>query len=423
MVMEPGYKLRESFIQLCKNINPAGVGNGMVATLFSTLGPGLIVMNAAKQGGFTDAQTVSWLLAIYAMGGLSCMFMALRYRLPVSIAFSIPGAVLLATLLKQYTINQAVGAYLVIAIVTLLLTVSGVIKKVVEHIPAPIMLAMVSGVFVSFGVNLFKGALSTPKIYGIMVVVYFIFMAMRKFSQSIPPILVAIAVGAALLGFYGKFTPVPVHFELASPVLIMPVFSWSAIINIGIPLFFLVVGVQNIQAVGVLMAEGYKPPVNAMYIVPGIASIFNGFLGAHNAVTAGPSTAICCSAASGPRKDLRYIASFFEGVFWFSFALAAKVAVSAVKFVPVEFAAVLAGLAMFEVFGSAFKGAFTGKFKSGAMVAFFICITNQPIFGIGSAFWAIILGVLTSLVVETSDFKFYQDRKAAQEPVQEAVPV
>jgi benzoate membrane transport protein len=159
----------------------------------------------------------------------------------------------------------------------------------------------------------------------------------------------------------------------------VPAFSWSAILNIGIPLFFLVVGVQNIQAVGVLMAEGYTPPVNAMYIIPGIASIVNAFLGAHNAVTAGPSTAICCSAASVPRKDLRYIASFFEGVFWFSFALAARVAVSAVKFVPVEFAAVLAGLAMFEVFGSAFKGAFTGKFKSGAMVAFFICITNQPI--------------------------------------------
>jgi benzoate membrane transport protein len=421
MILEKGYSLKESFIRLCKNINPAGVGSGLVATLFSTLGPGLIVMNAAKQGGFTDGQTVSWLFAIYAMGGLSCIFMALRYRLPVSIAFSIPGAVLLATLLKQYTINQAVGAYLAVATVTLLLTVSGAIKKVVEHIPAPIMLAMVSGVFVSFGINLFKGAIGTPKIYGIMVVVYFLFMAMRKFSQTIPPILVAIVAGAALLGFYGQFTPVPVHFELASAELVMPSFSWGAIINIGIPLFFLVVGVQNIQAVGVLMAEGYTPPVNAMYFVPGIASIVNGFLGAHNAVTAGPSTAICCSAASGPRKELRYIASFFEGVFWFLFALMAKVAVSAVKFVPAEFAAVLAGLAMFEVFGSAFKGAFTGKFKSGAMVAFFVCITNQPIFGIGSAFWAIVLGVITSLFVEPSDFNFFQNRKKTEVPAQKAV--
>jgi benzoate membrane transport protein len=167
------------------------------------------------------------------------------------------------------------------------------------------------------------------------------------------------------------------------------------------------------------MAEGYTPPVNAMYIVPSIASMANGFLGAHNAVTAGPSTAICCSAASGPRKELRYIASFFKGVFWFSFALAAKVAVSAVKFVPAEFAAVLAGLAMFEVFGSTFKGAFTGKFKSGAIVAFFICITNQRIFGIGSAFWAIVLGVITSPLVERSDFTFFQ--KKAEAPVEEAV--
>jgi benzoate membrane transport protein len=421
MIIEKGYSLRESFLHLCKNINPAGVGNGFVAMLFSTLGPGLIVMNAAKQGGLTDAQTVSWVFSIYAMGGLSCIFMALRYRLPVSIAFSIPGAVLLATLLKQYTLNEAMGAYLVIAAVTLILTVSGVIKKVVEHIPAPIMLAMVSGVFVSFGVNLFKGAMGTPSIYGIMVVVYFLFMALRKFSQNIPPILVAIVVGALLLGFHGKFTPVPLHFELAAARLVMPSFRWGAIINIGIPLFFLVVGVQNIQAVGVLMAEGYTPPVNAMYLVPGVASIINAFLGAHNAVTAGPSTAICCSAASGPRKDLRFIASFFEGIFWFGFALAAKMAVDAVKFVPIEFAAVLAGLAMFEVFGSAFKGAFTGKFKSGSMVAFFVCITNQPILGIGSPFWAIVLGVITSLVVERTDFTFFQRAKQEVLPVQEPV--
>lgn len=408
MVMEPGYNLKDSFLELCRNINAAGVGNGLVAFLFSTLGPGLIVMNAAKQGGFDEAQAVSWLFGIYAMGGLCCIFMALRYRLPISIAFSIPGAILLATMLKQYSVNEAVGAYLVIAFVTLGLTVTGVIKKVVEHIPAPIMLAMVSGVFVSFGINLFKGALGTPSIYGIMVVVYFLFMALRKFSQAIPPILPAIAIGVVLLSCYGKITPTPVPFEFATIRLVTPAFSLGAIINIGVPLFFLVVGVQNIQAVGVLIAEGYEPPINATYIVPGVASIVNAFLGAHNAVCAGPSTAICSSANSGRRKELRFIASFFEGVFWFLFALCAKMAVDAVKMVPAEFAAVLAGLAMFEVFGSAFKGAFNGKFKSGAMVAFFICITNQPILGIGSAFWAIVLGVLTSLVVERSDFSFFK---------------
>lgn len=407
MVLEEGYSIKQSFIDLCKNINTAGVGNGFVAFLFSTLGPGLIVMNAAKSGGFTEGQAVSWLFAIYAMGGLCCIFMALRYRLPISIAFSIPGAVILAGLLKQYSIGEAVGAYLVIAAVTLILTVSGVIKKVVEHIPIAIMLAMVSGVFVSFGINLFKGAIGQPSIYGLMVIVYFVCMSFRKLSQIIPPILPAIAVGVILLLVNDKIGTAVIPFELAHPELVMPSFNIGAIINIGVPLFFLVVGVQNIQAVGVLMAEGYKPPINATYIIPGVASILNALMGAHNAVCAGPSTAICCSANSGPRKELRYIASFFEGIFWFMFALCAKMAVEAVKLVPMEFAAVLAGLAMFEVFGSAFKGAFTGKFKSGAMVAFFVTITNQPILGIGSPFWAIVLGVLVSLVVERGDFSFF----------------
>jgi benzoate membrane transport protein len=251
-----------------------------------------------------------------------------------------------------------------------------------------------------------------------MVVVYFLFMALRKFSQAIPPILPAMVVGVILLGFYGKITPVPVPLEFASVEFVTPSFSLGAIINIGIPLFFLVVGVQNIQAVGVLIAEGYKPPINATYIIPGVASIINAFLGAHNAVCAGPSTAICCGANSGPRKDLRYIASFFEGVFWFLFALGVKMAVDAVKLVPPEFASVLAGLAMFEVFGSAFRGAFTTKFKAGAMVAFFICITNQSILGIGSPFWAIVLGVLTSLVVEREDFTFFQRAQSEPAPAQ-----
>jgi benzoate membrane transport protein len=163
--------------------------------------------------------------------------------------------------------------------------------------------------------------------------------------------------------------------------------------------------VQNIQALGVLIAEGYHPPINAMYIVPSIASVLNAALGAHNAVTAGPSTAICSSPASGPDKNLRFIASFVEGALWFLFALSAKIAVDAVKFVPAEFAAVLAGLAMFEVFGSAFKGAFSGQFKTGAMVAFFVCLANIPILGVAAPFWSIVLGVLASLLVERGDFK------------------
>lgn len=408
MILEKGYSLKESFKLLCTNINAAAVGTGLVATLFSTLGPGVIVMNAAKQGGLTDAQAVSWLFAIYTFGGLSTMFMSLRYRIPVVIAFSIPGAVLIGKVLNQFTLSEAVGAYMLVGLATFLLTVSGAIKKVVDHIPVPIMLGMVGGVLLSFGISMFTAAINTPAIYGVMVVLFFATLSVRSFSQKIPPIIISMIAGAVLLLMSGGIQPVPITLELARPEFAYPTLSLKAVLNISIPLFFLVIGVQNIQAVGVLMAEGYKPPINAMYLIPSIGAFINGFMGAHPAVTAGPSTAICSSSSAGERKDMRYIAAFFEGVFWFCFALSAKIAVAAVKIVPAQFTAVMAGLAMFDVFGSAFKGAFSGQFKSGAVVAFFIAITNLSILNIGAPFWAIIFGVVTSLVVEKNDFTFFK---------------
>lgn len=410
MILEKGYGLGDSLKLVFKNINAAAVGTGLVATLFSTLGPGVIVMNAAKQGGFTDAQAVSWLFAIYAFGGLSTMFMSLRYRIPVVIAYSIPGAILLSKVLSQFTIGEAVGAYMVVGLATFTLTVTGAIKKVVDHIPVPIMLGMVGGVLMSFGVGLFSASINNPAIYGIMVILFFVMLGFRQVSQKFPPIIIAGIVGAGLLYAGGLIKPVTLTWQLAQPVLEFPSLSLKAILNISIPLFFLVIGVQNIQAVGVLLAEGYKPPINAMYLVPSIGAFINGFLGAHPAVTAGPSTAICSSSAAGERKDMRFVAAFFEGIFWFCFALSAKVAVDAVKLVPPEFTAVLTGLAMFDVFGSAFRGAFTSQFKSGAVVAFFVAITNLSILNIGAPFWAIVLGVLTSLVVERGDFKFMKGK-------------
>ena len=404
-VIEKGESLGSSFLQLLKDTNPAGVGTGLVATLFSTLGPGVIVLTSAKAGGLTDGQAVSWILALYSFGGLATMFVALRYRIPLVIAYSIPGAVLLAKLLPNFTLSEATGAYIVVGIVTLILTVTGLIKKVVDRIPVPIMLGMVGGVLFSFGIGLFKASIEQPQIYGIMMLVFFGTMAFKKFASRIPPIVVAIVVGVVLLLVYGQIKAVPLNFEIARPEFIWPTFSLRAIIDISVPLFFLVIGVQNIQAVGVLIAENYTPPINAMYFLPSIGAFYNASIGGHCAVTAGPSTAICSSPAAHEKHELRYVAAFYEGVFWFCFALLAKAAVDSVNMVPKEFTAVLAGIAMFDVFSTAFRGAFSGKFRYGALVAFFISVTNLSILNVGAPLWAIIFGVIISLALEREDFK------------------
>ncbi|MGA8832889.1 MAG: benzoate/H(+) symporter BenE family transporter, partial [Desulfomonilaceae bacterium] len=115
--------------------------------------------------------------------------------------------------------------------------------------------------------------------------------------------------------------------------------------------------------------------------------------------------AICSSPAAHEKHELRYVAAFYEGVFWFCFALLAKTAVEAVNMVPKEFVIVLAGIAMFDVFSTAFRGAFSGKFRYGAIVAFFIAVANLPILTVGAPLWAIIFGVAISLALERDDFK------------------
>lgn len=405
MIIEKGYSISESLGILWKNKNLGAIATGLVATLFSTMGPGMIVFNAANSGNLTDAQAVSWLLGIYLIGGLATIFMSLRYRLPVVTAFTIPGAVMLAKILPNFTLSEAVGAYIVVGVVTLILTISGLMKKFVEHIPVPVMLGMVGGVLLSFGIGMFTAAIKMPQVYGFMVISFFGIMAFKSFAKKVPPIIVAIIVGIVALAASNLITPVPLSFEISKPVLALPTFSLRAILDISFPLFFLVIGVQNIQAVGVLMAANYKVPINAMYLVPAIGTFINSLFGAHPAVTAGPSTAICAGPTAGEKKEHRFIAAFAEGVFWVSFALLAKIIVESVKMVPKEFTAVLAGLAMFEVFKSAFQGAFAGRFRTGALVAFFVAVTNLSILNIGAPLWAIIFGLLTSLIVEREDFK------------------
>lgn len=279
MIIEKGYSIRESLQLLWKHKNAGAIATGLVATLFSTMGPGMIVYNSAMSGGLTDAEAVSWLLGIYLIGGLSTMFMSLRYRIPVVTAFTIPGAVMLGKILPNFTLSEAVGAYIVVGVVTLILTLSGLMKKFVEIIPVPVMLGMVGGVLLSFGTSMFTAAIETPWVYGLMVISFFAVMAFKNFSKKVPPIIVAIVVGIMALAAAKLITPVPLSFEISKPVLVMPTFTLRAILDISVPLFFLVIGVQNIQAVGVLMAAKYKVPINSMYVIPSIGTFINALLG------------------------------------------------------------------------------------------------------------------------------------------------
>nr|MDA8227643.1 benzoate/H(+) symporter BenE family transporter [Desulfitobacterium hafniense] len=254
-LLEKPYKVGESLKELTQNLSFPGLTTGLIGATFSaSVGLGIII-SVAKDGKLPDALAISWIFAVFLFGGLATTVISTLYRTPVVIAWSIPGAVLIGKYLTSGgTIYQAAGTYIVIAIVVLILTATGAIKKLIDHIPVPIMLGMVGGVLLSYGIGAFANGMKVPAVYGVMVLVFFVWQFFRSLSSKIPSVVVAAIVGIIMLKVMGMTKSVPITWAIASPVFITPQFSLSSLLTLGVPLFFMVVGVQNIQAIGVLLS-------------------------------------------------------------------------------------------------------------------------------------------------------------------------
>lgn len=395
----PGYA---SGIQdLAKNLNIKTISAGFVAAIFGCSGPALIVIGAAGAGHLTNGQTVAWLFSIYFLGGLISLIMGLYYKLPISGAYSIPGAALVAGSLVTIPFDQAVGGFILAGVIVLVLGITGLIGKIMRWLPMPIVMAMIAGALIRFATGAVTAAGAAPIIAGSAIVAFFLSMRLIK---VIPPVLSALVVGFIAAYATGSLGGMDSAVTFAAPEFTWPSFSFDAFFAISIPLALLVIGAENAQAIGVLMAEDYKPPINVMTVISGIGGIAAGCLGGHNANIAGPMTAICSSEQAGSNKDGRYAATIVNGALFMMFGLVSGLAVPLVLTLPASLIATVAGLAMIGVLLAAFQNAF-GKHHGnqiGAFVALAIAMSNISLLGISAAFWALVFGVIVSLIVETN---------------------
>lgn len=365
----------------------------MVAALFGCTGPALVVINAAEAGRLSNAQTVAWLFGIYVLGGLISLFLALRYRQPICGAYSIPGAAILAASLTVIPFSDAVGAFIMSGVLVLLLGASGLIGRLMRWLPMPIVMAMIR-----FATGSVDAVVTAPLIAGVAALSFFL---TTRFFRSIPPVLVAGLVGLVLASAFGQLQPADVSIAWVMPELTMPTFSIDAFLAITIPLTALVIGAENAQATGVLLAEGYSPPVNTMTVVSGIGGVLAGVLGGHNANIAGPMTAICSSEQAGDNPRLRYGAALVNGVLFILFGLFAGLAVPFILAFPKALIVVVAGLAMIGVLLGSLQQAFQkgGACQIGAFVALAVAMSQFTLLGISSPFWALLSGVAVSWLI------------------------
>ena len=367
----------------------------VVAFLFAASGPVAIILSVGARGGLSESDIASWIFAAFCLNSLVSIGFSLYYRQPLVFLWSIPGSVLVGPALGHLSFPEVIGAFLATGVLMLLLGLSGWVRRAMDAVPMPIVMAMVAGVFLRFGVDLvlaFRDAL------WIALPMTAVFFAFTKLDRVVPPLIAALVTGAIAIWVLGAFKPPPgALFAFAAPNLYVPAFSWAAMVELVLPLAITVLAVQNAQGVAILATNGHQAPVNAITAACGVGSIVTGFFGAVSTCLTGPVNAVLSTTGE---KHRQYTGALFFSFLSMIFGLLAPFFTRLLLATPPAFIATLAGLAMLKVLQTAFTASFGGRFSYGALVCFLVTVADVPIFHIGAPFWGLVLGVAASWLFE-----------------------
>ncbi|KAA2252731.1 benzoate/H(+) symporter BenE family transporter [Solihabitans fulvus] len=365
---------------------------GFIAVVVSYSGPMVVVLTAAQAGGLTTGQTTSWVWAVSLGSGITCAVLSLWTRMPVITAWSTPGAALLVTSLHNYPYAQAIGAFLVAAVAITVIGFSGLFGRLIAKVPTAIVSAMLAGILFAFGTDLFRSLGGTPLVPAAVLVGY---VVVKRFSARYA-VLCGLVLGVVAAAASGKLHLSGVRLALARPEWTTPAFSVAAIVGIGIPLFVVTMASQNAPGLGVLTASGYRPNDRLLIGSTGLTSVLLAPFGSHAINLAAITAAICTNEEAHPDPRRRYPAGVFCGLFYIVVGLFGSALLALFTGLPKELVAAIAGVALLGALMSGLSGAMQQPdHREAALVTFLVTASGLTMFGVGSAFWGLVLGVLT----------------------------
>lgn len=372
--------------------------NAVVAFLFAASGPVAIILSIGARGGLSESDIASWIFAGFLLNSLISIAFSLLYRQPLVFFWSIPGTVLVGPALTHLGFPEVIGAFLATGVLMVLLGLSGWVRRAMDAVPMPIVMAMVAGVFLRFGIDLVRAFREDLWIALPMTAAFIALSALPRVARVLPPLIGALAVGGAAVWLLGGFKPAAgALFGFAHPNFYVPQFSWQAMVELVVPLAITVLAVQNAQGIAILSANGHQAPVNAITVACGLGAIVTGLAGAVSTCLTGPVNAVISTSGE---KHRQYTAAIFVAILAIGFGLLAPFFTRLMLATPPAFIATLAGLAMLRVLQTAFTVSFRDRYTLGALVCFLVTVADLAIFNIGAAFWGLLLGLATSRLLE-----------------------
>ena len=364
--------------------------SGAVAVLVGYTGSVAIIFQAIEAVGATQTQANSWMLVLGLGMGITSLLLSLMYRMPILTAWSTPGAALLAVSLNGVPLAEAVGAFLLCAILLTLTGITGWFAALSRLIPDSLASAMLAGILFQFGLSAFTSLQTDTALVAAMGLT---FLAGRKLfpRYTIPAVLAAGVAWCAGTGAFGSLEAL--DLTLARPEFVMPAFSIPVLISVGLPLYIVTMTSQNMPGVVTLKTLGYEPPVSAALTVTGLTTLVLAPFGGYAFNLAAITAAICAGAEADEDPKTRYRAVIVAGVLYCLVGLFGATIIALFALAPTALVVTIAGLALLGTIGNSLAVAVAeDRQREAALVTFLTTVSGISFFDIGSAVWGLLFG-------------------------------
>ncbi len=369
---------------------------GLISVIVNYGGTFILVFQAAKVAGLSHELTASWVWSVSIGVGVTGLFLSWISREPIITAWSTPAAAFLVVALSTTPYAEAIGAYLISAAAFVLLGLSGYFEKVIRLIPPGVAAGLLAGILLQFGIDAFGGMSIDPLLAGLLIVAY---VVLKRFTARYAVVGILL-LGLAFLLTQGRVDLSGLQLEFAAPVFTMPVFSFNALLSVALPLFLITLTGQYMPGMLVLRNEGFSSSANPIVTVTGLGSLVMAPFGSHAFNIAAITAAICTGKEAHEEPSKRWIAGIAAGVFYILVGIFGVTLAAVFMTLPATFITTLAGLALLGTIGGSLASAMAdAKSREASLITFLAATANITLFGIGGAFWGLLIGLVAYTVL------------------------
>lgn len=378
------------------DISGSAIFAGIIAIIVGYAGPTIIIFQVAENAALSDGQIASWLWSYSIGSALVTIYASWKTRQPLIMAWSTPGIAFLVFAMEGTEFSDAIGAFLVSNLIILLIGYMGLFKKIMALIPMSVAAALNAGILLPFALKGIDGWKTEPQIVLAMVVTFF---TVRVFSPRWA-VAAVLLVGFLVCILMGKTDLDGLEFALAVPIFTMPTFNFGAIVDIAIPLTVLALTGQYLPGLAVVKSYGYQPDNDQIVKYCSIASLLFAPFGCHNINPSSMIAGIVAGPEANADPSKRYWAAIVAGVVYIIFGTLAASFIMLFISLPPEAIMALAGISLLAAIAHSISTAITEEIHDilTPTIVFIVAISDFELLSIGAPFWAIVIGLVLSLV-------------------------